>query len=123
MAPYSAAVDTLEVVFTVACGAASGLNFALGGAMLVRSRHQRGATVWRGRPLVAPRLTAFIHLLLGLLFATMALRGVVEPRSSGDYLMLLAETVFSAACIIAGVIWLVVRSRQKARPHQTGHGR
>ncbi|MER6593474.1 hypothetical protein ABT214_16810 [Micromonospora purpureochromogenes] len=115
-------MGTLDVVFAVGAGVVAGLNVAVGVAMLVRSRHQPGAILWRGQRLVAPRLAACVHLCLGLFFATMALSDVLfEPRSKGDDLMFLVGRVFAASTIVTGVMWFIlwIHGRSRTAQHPT----
>jgi hypothetical protein len=116
--PYRAAMGTPDVALAVLSGVVAGLNVALGVAMLLRSRHQPSAILWRGQRLVAPRLAACFHLFLGLLFATMALSPVLfEPGSIGNGLMVLVATVFLAAFTVTSIMWF--RRKGRAARHPT----
>ena len=115
--PYRAAMGTLDVVFTIGFGVFAALHSTIGVAMLLRSRHQPDAILWRRRRLVAPRFAGCTLLFIGLTFATMASSDVLfETGSNGDGLMILASTAFTAAAIVAGVMWLLRRGRTAQHP-------
>ncbi|MEN3614440.1 hypothetical protein AAH979_33485 [Plantactinospora sp. ZYX-F-223] len=112
-------MGTRDAVLSVGAGVVAVLHLAIGVAILMRSRHQRGVILWRGQRIGAPRLAACTYLLGGLFFATTALSDVFEPRTNGDDLVFLAGTVFAAAGVITGLVWLVRRRgpRRTRRHH------